>query len=348
MQTLIKTQVANLYKCEESGNYFLRAKILGKPVKKSLKTKNFAVAQTLLRRKHEELTAKIDMEHRPVNTCMFGELMDEWLKRDGCNEDIKDSTKLYHKECTDIIERTLSGVRISDASRVTEVECKDWAREIRANYSATRYNGTIDVLRGIFALAVEQGSRLNNPAKAIPKAKVRRKPIELPSSEQFQQLLKHLDSHGRRKSAGQVVRFLVYGGPRISSARAVYPHDIDLKHNEIVFRKTKNDKVVRVPMIPEMKQLVEELLKDYPGHGPLLPIKNPKRALQTACDTLKIPRLTNHHLRHLFTTTCLESGIDVRTVAEWRGDSDHGAMLLKTYAHARRDHSQNMAKLLKF
>lgn len=44
-----------------------------------------------------------------------------------------------------------------------------------------------------------------------------------------------------------------------------------------------------------------------------------------------------HMMRHLFASTLISSGIDVRTVAEYLGHSDGGALVLKTYSHLMPD-----------
>lgn len=43
-----------------------------------------------------------------------------------------------------------------------------------------------------------------------------------------------------------------------------------------------------------------------------------------------------------------EAGIDVRTVAEWLGHKDHGALLLKTYSHVRAEHEREMVAKVSF
>jgi site-specific recombinase XerD len=53
-------------------------------------------------------------------------------------------------------------------------------------------------------------------------------------------------------------------------------------------------------------------------------------------------------LRHLFATRCVESGIDIPTVARWLGHSDGGMLALKIYGHLRREHSQSMAAKVTF
>lgn len=60
------------------------------------------------------------------------------------------------------------------------------------------------------------------------------------------------------------------------------------------------------------------------------------------------PHLTPHDLRHLFATHCMESGVDVKTVASWLGHKDGGRLLLERYTHLRSEHSQEMAKRIRF
>ncbi|HOB99509.1 MAG TPA: tyrosine-type recombinase/integrase, partial [Verrucomicrobiota bacterium] len=71
-------------------------------------------------------------------------------------------------------------------------------------------------------------------------------------------------------------------------------------------------------------------------------------ALTRACAKLGIARITHHDLRHLFATRCIESGVDIPTVARWLGHKDGGALAMKVYGHLRNQHSQEMAKKVKF
>lgn len=41
-------------------------------------------------------------------------------------------------------------------------------------------------------------------------------------------------------------------------------------------------------------------------------------------------------------------GSAVRTVAEWMGHRDHGALLLKTYSHVRPEHVREMVGRVRF
>jgi integrase len=61
-----------------------------------------------------------------------------------------------------------------------------------------------------------------------------------------------------------------------------------------------------------------------------------------------ITRITHHDLRHLFATRCIQSRVDIPTVAKWLGHKDGGALLMRTYSHVIQDHSKAMAAKVSF
>jgi len=48
----------------------------------------------------------------------------------------------------------------------------------------------------------------------------------------------------------------------------------------------------------------------------------------------------------MFITRAIERGVDVKVIAEWQGHRDGGRLILQTYSHVRRPHSQRMAQLM--
>ena len=40
----------------------------------------------------------------------------------------------------------------------------------------------------------------------------------------------------------------------------------------------------------------------------------------------------------------IERGVDVKVIAEWQGHRDGGKLILQTYSHVRRPHSDAMAE----
>jgi integrase len=111
-------------------------------------------------------------------------------------------------------------------------------------------------------------------------------------------------------------------------------------------RATSNASLTRViPLIPALRQLLERLKqKQQPQDDDrICRVSECQKSLTRACRVVGCARLTHHSLRHLFATRCVESGIDIPTVARWLGHSDGGMLALKIYGHLRREHSQSMA-----
>src|SRR3989442_9667673 len=132
--------------------------------------------------------------------------------------------------------------------------------------------------------------------------------------------------------------------------------DVDWQRNEISVqsvkrRATGNAALTRIiPLIPALRQLLEPLWweqKPQPNVR-ICRVAGCQGSLTRACRLVGCARLTHHSLRHLFATRCVESGIDIPTVARWLGHSDGGMLALKIYGHLRREHSQSMAAKVTF
>jgi len=138
-----------------------------------------------------------------------------------------------------------------------------------------------------------------------------------------------------------LVQFLAFGGFRKSEAANVTWGDCDFTKGEIIVRGdaetgTKNWETRRVPMIPDMCQLLERLRAKRaaePARERVMKVRECQGAINKACAKLGISRITHHDLRHLFATTCIESGVDIPTVSRWLGHKDGGALAMKVYGH---------------
>ena len=80
----------------------------------------------------------------------------------------------------------------------------------------------------------------------------------------------------------------------------------------------------------------------------VLVVTSASKAMKRAASILSIPPITHHDLRHLFATTCIESGVDIPALSKWLGHKDGGALAMKTYGHLRDQHSKEMAKQVVF
>jgi integrase len=339
---LESTKYANLARDGVSKTYFCRAKVHGQKICKSLKTTSVEIAKIrlaeLLKTERERL-GRIAVASPTEDGDTFKTIADDWRAEIESDTALKPASKLYRTQTLDAIRETWPELDGMKPHAVTEAMCQDLAARLRKRFSSGRFNGCVETLRAIFRRAILRGHAAFNPAMSIERIPVTIKPKKLPPAGKLHALLKALDDGPWSQDAALSVRFLVFGGARPTASSQVKPGDVNLEKNEITFPPIKyQHQPLTVPMSKELRAVVEKLLARHPGDdSPLLPIADPKKALARACEDVGIPRLTRYDLRHLFTTHMLESGVPVPTVAALRGDKDGGAMLLKTYFHARQE-----------
>jgi integrase len=342
-----KAPVANLVRYEPSGIYFARAKVRGKPVRKSLDTNILSVAKL-------RLADVINAEHRAVapsqtkivGKMTFGDALAIFRERQKHATDIKASTQRYNERAAIDLLKTWPDLKLMDVKRITKFDCLEWRARFGKMYAPTVINGTLSVLRRVLDIAVDSGARYDNPAKAkdVKRARVRRKELQLPEPDQFLALVKTVRMTGSRDSGncGDAIEFFSYTGTRLSEAAKIYGRDCSFLKNEIIIRGdlltgTKNWEIRRVPMIPEVRKLLERLKKEHGERefldNPVLKVRKFNRSLKNACKKLGLYHLTHHDLRHLFATRCIESSVDIPTVAKWLGHKDGGVLAMQTYGH---------------
>ena len=354
-----KTPFANLVRYQPSGAYFARVRVQGKLIRKSLKTDVLSVAKLRLadfeRTERGFAEKQTNVAHGRMT---FGDAMELYRQQTEASPLLKPSAKHYRAEVMVAIVKSWPGIKNRDVRKISEHDCKTWASAFGAEYSPTRYNAAIGVLRAILALAIESGAVYSNPAAAIKRAKVLPKRLELPNLELFDRFVKAIsDCNGRySRDCANLVRFLAYGGFRLGEAANVTWQDCDFAKGKIVLRGdpvtgTKNNEVREVPMIPDMRALLERLSAVHHGRQPtdhVMRVKEAGIAMTRAAKLVGMRRITHHDLRHLFATRCIEAGVDIPTVSRWLGHKDGGALAMKTYGHLRDEHSVNMAKRVSF
>ena len=205
-------------------------------------------------------------------------------------------------------------------------------------------------------IAIDSGVIYENAARHITRRAVKPKELHLPDNTKFIELVQTIEHAGGRFSrhCADLVRFLAYGGFRLGEARNISWADCDFVREEIIVRGdpvegTKNSAIRRVPMIDEMKTLLERLGNEHqPTTSQVMRVGECQKAMNAAAKRIGIHHLTHHDLRHLFATRCIESGVDIPTVSRWLGHKDGGALAMKVYGHLRNQHSASMARLVKF
>jgi integrase len=101
-----------------------------------------------------------------------------------------------------------------------------------------------------------------------------------------------------------------------------------------------------VPIYPQLRPLLEKLCKRKKSGDKIFKIADAKKALAGACARLGYPPFSQRSLRRMFITRAIERGVDVKVIAEWQGHRDGGKLILDTYSHVNRAHSQRMAQLM--
>ena len=357
-----KAPVANLIRYEPSGIYFVRAKVRGKLIRKSLDTNVLSVAK-------QRLADVLDAEQRSVaprsakivGKMTFSAGLDIFQQRQKQNPELKPRSIEYNERIAECMMKTWPTLAETDMKKVTKEECMEWRSRFGLKYSATVTNGALSILRRVLDIAIEAGVRYDNPArtKEVRRARVRKKELRLPEPDQFVALVNHVRGNGSGKGGhcADAIEFFSYCGPRLTEAARIFGRDCDFTRGEIVVRGdaetgTKNWEIRRVPMIPEMRKLLERLKtvrgeKDF-LENPVCCVRKFNRSLANACKTLGLHHLTHHDLRHLFATRAIESGVPIPTVAAWLGHKDGGVLAMETYGHLRNTHSADMAQKVIF
>jgi integrase len=355
-----KTPVANLVRHVQSGNYYARIRLRGKLIWKSLKTDRISVAKLRLSDFHKQERHRAEA-HKAVarGKMTFGQALETYRARLKGDQAIKERSKTYREERIAALLKSWPDLEQTDAARISKTDCLTWAARFGQKSSPSAFNNTVGTLKLVLDVAVEAGARYDNPAVHIKRKKVRQKLLHLPSQEQFRDLVAFIRKQdgGWGKRCADFVEFLTYSGCRKGESARVYGRDCDFEKREITVlgdpaTGTKNWEIRRVPMIPDMQRLLERIRsergeKEFLGN-PVMRVQACQGAINTACKSLGIARFTHHDLRHLFATRCIESGVDIPTVARWLGHKDGGALAMKTYGHLRDQHSANMAQKVIF
>ena len=365
-KTWERTRRQNLVR-HKSGQYYARAYAGGKEFWKSLKTSHFSVAQAKLAEFLQDHCQRIGNRNDKVSAQMrFREAAAIHLRDLDDDTEIKQSTRHYWRQCLAALAKSWPGLNDTEVRRITRKDCEAWARHYRKTVSPVRFNNTVAILQHVLRVAVEAGVIHRNPAvnprgakkSPLKRRRPNKKLPDLPTRSQFYQLLEAIGraGGGRSRDCADLVRGLAFTGLRKSEAAEVELRDLDFEAGETIVRgdpqtATKNWEIRRVPMIADARSLFEKI-RDERANEPLTAkvfrVREAQRAIDNACKKIGIARITHHDLRHLFATTCIESGIDIPTVSRWLGHRDGGALLMQTYGHLRREHSIAQAQRVNF
>lgn len=237
------------------------------------------------------------------------------------------STKHFYRETVKALRRHWLEALDWNVNALTEDELLRLAMRV-ANYSPSRWNAMLQCLRWI-----------TPNARVLKRRALKITRLPPPDQAEFAALLVECDKLKRSK-AGLVIDFLARTGLRISGARNVRWSDVKGGRIEYI---AKGGRRCSVPIVDGLRGVLDRLKAIADGSGYVLPREGVRTGLTKACRAAGVRVLTHHDLRHYFITRCIESGVDVPTVARWVGHRDGGALIGKRYFHLMDSHSVAMA-----
>jgi len=372
------TNVTNLLRSGESGVYYARVKSNGKQKWRSLKTKVASVAKLRLADFEKEVRAQGLVEtgqagQTGADETTVARFVAIFRARTLGDSALAVATKGRREIAIKALVKTWPDLPMRDARKVTPTDAQAWAakalregtgfvapnaKTVRRGMSASAFNKCHESLRAIFEIAREHGAAYVNPADSISRAKMKQKRLELPTMAQFHAIVKSISDAGARQSkdCADMVRLLAFSGLRLNEAVSLRWRHVDTASGRLTVPGTKTETSYRhIPLFPALAALLVEIRARRTMTGveesveaQVLGVNECKGALRSACKAVGVKAATHHDLRHLFATTCIESGVDIPTVSRWLGHSDGGALAMRVYGHLRQDHSQAQAAKVNF
>lgn len=339
----------NLLLYKPTGTYYIKYKLKGVKKIESLETKNLVLA----RRKLMTLLSRV---RNGIMTSGSGSTLHSLREQYETHlegKSIEKRTLTTRISNLKLIETTFPRYHSIRIGAVTKFLVETWRDALNKKhlskrgtpYSVAQVNQCVCTLRQLFRYGEETGLLMHeNPVQRVKQLPYRQKRVILPSNEQVEQLRLVLKSNS--PDGLDLFDFLCATGVRIESSLHVYWKDVDTRQNVLHIDKAKRGGY-SVPLFPALNAVLTRLKKpETQPEERITKVDSIKKTMNTSCRKLGIPRMTHHSCRHLFCTRALEKGVDIKTLAEWLGHKDGGVLVLKTYGHLRKEHSQAQAKLM--
>lgn len=357
-KTWEKTKVQYLVR-HKSGRYYARLFQSGKEMWKSLKTDHLSIAQArlaeLLKEHRGRKGKQIDSANARMTFADAAELDQQKLDEELA---LKRRTRKYYREVLAALLESWPGLAEMELRRISPIALKGWAIRYGKMFSASRYNGTLSLLRRILQSAVESGVIYSNPAAGLERKAQKARHLELPTRAQFAEFIEEMQNAQTRDAhnCADLAKGLAFTGCRIAESTQIEWGDLNFGTGEILVKgdpeeATKNGEIRRVPMIPQARDLFAKMREERaeePATAKVFRVHECQHSMDRAASKVGMPRVTHHDLRHFFATVSIESGVDIPTVARWLGHKDGGALAMRTYGHLRREHSVAQAQKVSF
>src|SRR5438270_4847816 len=332
-----------LYRYSSNGVYYARFESGGKEVRRSLRTSDRASAQRALAWLKEE-RQQVDPAQGKLT---LGELCDRYAQT------IQHQKPKTVERKTLVIRRVKSDWPTGRLTQITKIKPSHvdlWISRYR--FGPVSRNQHAAEIKHIFEMAVRDAIISRSPAAHLRRVKPPKPIRATPSFEEFIAIVESIRSqkfngHDAEESA-DFVEFLGFAGLGKAEAAALRQGDVDWNRETITTFRHKTKSGFAIPLYPQLRELLcrRRHLFDSGPDECIFRIRDAKKAIAHACRRLNLPRYSHRSFRRMFITRAIERGVDVKTIAEWQGHKDGGKLILDTYSHVNRVHSQRMARLM--
>jgi integrase len=300
----------------------------------------------LARRKLADFRRDLGRTDASLGNTSFGAVLDKYARTIG---GLSASSQKDKRAIIGKLRSTWFGADTLPLRLIKPSDVSAWLSRHCGDKGASYYNSVLTVIRNAFDLAVKDRIIADSPVAHL-KYRRRDMPIRLtPTFEEFRSIVANIRAQKLNRTAEQsadFVEFLGLAGLGQAEVRALTRGDVNLDAEQIRTFRHKTKQGFMIPIYPQLRPLVEKLCNGKAHNEQLFEAKDAQKALQHACKRLGLPAYSHRALRRMFITRAIERGVDVKVIAEWQGHRDGGKLILQTYSHVRRPHSQRMAALM--
>jgi integrase len=330
-----------LYRYASTGVYYARFQSGGKEIRRSLRTTDRASAQRALAWLKQE-QEQVDPAQGKIT---LAELCDRY------------SASIEHQKPKTIERKALIIQRIKNhwpTGKLTQIaKVKPSHVDVwlsRWRFGPVSRNHYRTCLNQIFDMAIRDGIISRSPVAHLRRAKIAKPIRAAPSFEEFKAIVESIRSqkyngHDAEESA-DFVQFLGLAGLGKAETATLRQSDIDWQRETITTFRHKTKSGFAIPIYPQLKPLLLRRRRDDAPNERVFKIDKANQAIKNACRRLNLPRYSHISFRRMFITRAIERSVDVKVIAEWQGHKDGGKLILDTYSHVNRAHSQRMAQLM--
>ena len=343
-EALFKRVGESLYRYQPTGTYYARMAVAGREVRRSLRTRDPALAKRRLAELRGDL-ARVDHSAGKVT---LAALVDRYLATVAHQGR---STLVQKRGIAAKVKRDWPGGANVDIRKVVRSQLDIWVGKY--SFGGSSRNHHLRFVRACFALAVAARLLASSPVAGAA-GKTPPTPVRLiPSWQEFQAVVADIRGqvfNADARDSADFVEFIGLSGLGRAEAGALRWAHVDWMGERLTAFRHKTGKPFFVPIFPQLRPFLERIRQERGGSPPgaerVFRLRDAKKSIAGACQRLGLPAYGHRALRRTFITRAIERGVDVKVIAQWQGHSDGGKLILDTYSHVRNLHSDAMARLM--